>query len=79
MIHSVINWLQCRKRLKLGTLKIIHGHQWEWGGEPWALIHAEVEKSPVFYGHSHCSELLINGVDRQIEFGIPYPLMEKMF
>ena len=57
---------------EIGHAEIIHGHQWKWGGNPWALIHANVEKSPVFYGHSHCSELLINGVQQEIEFGIPY-------
>ena len=33
---------------------------------------SEVEESPVFYGHSHRSELLINGVRQEIEFGRPY-------
>ncbi|WP_342512173.1 metallophosphoesterase [Sporosarcina sp. FSL K6-1522] len=57
---------------EFGGAKVIHGHQWQWGGEPWALIHAEVEGSPVFYGHSHTSALLRNGVQEAIEFGVPY-------
>ena len=56
--------------IEIGKAKIIHGHQWEWGGEPWALIHAEVRNSPVFYGHSHHSALSINGIRQEIEFGI---------
>jgi len=56
----------------IATAKIIHGHQWKWGGEPWALIHAEVNESLVFYGHSHTSKLSRNGVSEAIEFGTPY-------
>jgi len=58
--------------LNIATAKVIHGHQWKWGGEPWALIQAEVDESPVFYGHSHTSKLSRNGVNEAIEFGIPY-------
>ncbi|MBO0586536.1 metallophosphoesterase family protein [Sporosarcina sp. E16_8] len=58
--------------LDISTAKIIHGHQWIWGGEPWALIHAEVNESLVFYGHSHTSKLSRNSVIEEIEFGIPY-------
>lgn len=62
------------EEIDISTAKIIHGHQWEWGGEPWALIHAEVNASPVFYGHSHTSKLSRNGVSEAIEFGIPYDI-----
>ena len=48
MIHYGKNWLLCRKRLKSRYAEIIHGHQWEWGGEPWALINAEV-KNPLSF------------------------------
>ena len=58
--------------VNIATAKIIHGHQWEWGGEPWALIRAEVNESPVFYGHSHMSGLSKNGINEEIRFGIPY-------
>jgi predicted phosphodiesterase len=57
---------------EIAQAKIIHGHQWEWGGKPWSLIHAEVSETPVFYGHSHTSAWSINGVNQQLEFGIPY-------
>jgi predicted phosphodiesterase len=57
---------------EIGTAEVIHGHQWKWGGEPWALIRAEVSGSPVFYGHSHKSSLSQNGVNQEIEFGVPY-------
>ena len=58
--------------IEVGNAEIIHGHQWEWGGEPWALIHAEVNRSPVFYGHSHTSAMSRNGIHEVIEFGVPY-------
>ena len=58
--------------LEVGNAEIIHGHQWKWGGEPWALIHAEVNWSLVFYGHSHTSAMSRNGVHEAIEFGVPY-------
>jgi predicted phosphodiesterase len=58
--------------IEIGDAEIIHGHQWEWGGEPWALIHANVENSLVFYGHSHFSELSIDGVKHEVVFGTPY-------
>lgn len=57
---------------EIAQAQIIHGHQWEWGGEPWSLIQAEVSGTPVFYGHSHTSSWSINGVNQQLEFGIPY-------
>ena len=57
--------------IEIATAKIIHGHQWKWGGEPWALIHAEVNESPCFMGIA-ISRLSRNGVNEEIEFGIPY-------
>ncbi len=61
--------------IELGHAQVIHGHQWQWGGEPWALIHASVEQSLVFYGHSHQSGLSRNDVRQDIEFGIPYSVV----
>lgn len=58
----------------IGESEIIHGHQWQWGGEPWALIQADVRQSPVFYGHSHQSGLSRNGLDVPVEYGVPYPV-----
>lgn len=57
---------------ELGSAQIIHGHQWVWGGDPWMLIHADVDRSPVFYGHSHFSEITIDGVKLSPDFGVPY-------
>ncbi|MBE1553656.1 metallophosphoesterase family protein [Sporosarcina limicola] len=57
---------------EIGHSKVIHGHQWEWGGEPWALIRADVSGSLVFYGHSHTSALSRNGIPQEIEFNVPY-------
>lgn len=62
---------------EIGNAQIIHGHQWQWGGEPWALIHAEVSHSLVFYGHSHLSEMSFDGVKQPIEFGVPYTVEGK--
>lgn len=61
--------------IDIGDARIIHGHQWEWGGNPWSLIHAEVNKSPVFYGHSHYSALAINGVKLKVELNKSYLLL----
>ena len=60
--------------IELEKGQVIHGHQWEWGGEPWSLLQANVESSLVFYGHSHRSSLTIDSVNQQIDFGIPYTL-----
>lgn len=58
----------------IGDAQIIHGHQWKWGGTPWSLIHADINYSPVFYGHSHHSSLSINGVGIKVELNEPYLL-----
>lgn len=58
--------------ITIGNAQVIHGHQWEWGGEPWALIHAEVESSLTFYGHSHQSALTVNREEVLVKFGNPY-------
>ncbi|MFS0576331.1 metallophosphoesterase family protein [Sporosarcina sp. 179-K 3D1 HS] len=64
--------LSMPETFSIGDAKIIHGHQWQWGGDPWSLIHADVDRSPVFYGHSHESGLSRGGVKIPIEFGVPY-------
>ena len=63
--------------VNIASAKIIHGHQWEWGGEPWALIHAEVNESPVFYGHSLFQHYRWMGSIEEIEFGVPYNVSGK--
>lgn len=62
---------------EIANAKIIHGHQWKWGGEPWSLKVLEGGKFPVFYGHSHLSRLSRNGVNEEIEFGIPFDVKGK--
>lgn len=57
---------------EVGHAEIIHGHQWVWGGEPWALIQAEARRSLVFYGHSHKSEISRNNIKVPIDFGKAY-------
>ena len=56
--------------IDIGDARIINGHQWEWGGNPWSLIHADVNKSPVFFGHRHHSSLTVNGIGLNIEFDV---------
>ncbi|MER2088453.1 MAG: metallophosphoesterase [Sporosarcina sp.] len=60
---------------EIADAKVIHGHQWEWGGQPWSLVRAEEHGSPIFYGHSHTSGLLLNGTRQQIEFGVSYDVI----
>lgn len=63
-----------RQEIDIGEAKIIHGHQWKWGGDPWSLVHADINHSPVFYGHSHHSALFINGVEIKVELNKLYIL-----
>ncbi|WP_318617437.1 metallophosphoesterase family protein [Sporosarcina sp. YIM B06819] len=60
--------------IEIGHAQVIHGHQWQWGGQPWSLDYKSVEQSFVFYGHSHQSSLSRNDVRQEIEFGIPYSI-----
>ncbi|MBO1914496.1 hypothetical protein J4G37_57960, partial [Microvirga sp. 3-52] len=34
--------------IELEKAQIIHGHQWKWGGKPWTLLEAKVERPLVF-------------------------------
>lgn len=63
--------------IEMGSAQVIHGHQWQWGGEPWSLVHANVEKPLVFYGHSHQSNLSRNGSHQEVEFGVPYSVVDE--
>lgn len=58
--------------LEIQCAKITHGHQWKWSGEPRLPIYEQVDKSLVFYGHSHTSGLMHNGIHQQITFDVPY-------
>lgn len=63
------------ERMELGAAEIIHGHQFEWGGDPWSLLKAEVTKPLTFYGHSHRSGMICEGVeDEQVNFGKTYKM-----
>ena len=65
------------EKVELGEAELIHGHQWQWGGEPWSLVKADVSKSLTFYGHSHRSGLLRNGHDEgAVLFDHPYDVKD---
>ncbi|MET3575186.1 metallophosphoesterase family protein [Bhargavaea ullalensis] len=52
--------------------EIVHGHQWEWGGDPWTPVYPGNAGDLTFYGHSHESDLSIDGEPIDIGFGVPY-------
>ncbi|MGM9920496.1 MAG: metallophosphoesterase family protein [Bhargavaea sp.] len=61
------------ERIGIGkTAIVIHGHQWEWGGDPWMPVFPETGPDLIFYGHSHDSGLSINNQVEEIGFGVPY-------
>lgn len=62
------------EKIELVNAQVIHGHQWKWGGTPWALLEAKVSRSITFYGHSHASALTVNGIKKEIKFGESYSL-----
>jgi predicted phosphodiesterase len=65
------------EKIELGEAELIHGHQWKWGGEPWALVEAEVSKNLTFFGHSHRSGMLRNGRDEEaVLFDHPYDVKD---
>jgi len=63
--------------MAIGDAQIIHGHQWEWGGDPWALSYADVTSPLTFFGHSHQSALTIDGKRQTVNFGVPYHVDAK--
>ncbi len=56
----------------IGDAEIMHGHQWEWRGNPWTVQHVNYNAPIVFYGHSHRSSLRIDDNEVEIVFGVPY-------
>lgn len=65
------------EKIELGAAEVIHGHQWQWGGEPWSLLEADVSKSVTFYGHSHHSGLRRNGSGEvAVQFNHPYDVKD---
>lgn len=71
--ESLREWIeQLPKQLEIEGATVIHGHQWQWGGNPWSLQQANTVERLVFYGHSHTSMLSIDSVWQTIEFGKSY-------
>lgn len=65
------------EKIELGAAEVIHGHQWQWGGEPWSLLEADVSKNVTFYGHSHHSGLRRNGSGEvAVKFDHPYDVKD---
>ncbi|KZE38017.1 hypothetical protein AV656_03545 [Bhargavaea cecembensis] len=61
------------ERIAIGkSAQVIHGHQWEWGGDPWMPVLPETGPDLIFYGHSHDSGLSIENQVEEIGFGVPY-------
>ena len=66
------------ERIELGAAEVIHGHQFEWGGNPWTMLTADVSKPLTFYGHSHCSGIRREGLeDEQVNFGEIYEIDDR--
>lgn len=57
--------------LSIEGAQVIHGHQWQWGGEPWSLQKAEPQHRLVFFGHSHTSQLSIDGAWQEVHWHKP--------
>ncbi|WP_339250063.1 metallophosphoesterase family protein [Sporosarcina sp. FSL W8-0480] len=64
------------EKIELEEAEVIHGHQWTWGGEPWALLKAETVRPLTFYGHSHKSGLTQSGKEEDVQFEHPYKIGE---
>lgn len=62
------------EKIEIVNAEVIHGHQWAWGGTPWALQEATVSEGITFYGHSHQSGLLIDDKEQPIKFNESYTL-----
>lgn len=54
---------------------VIHGHQWQWGGNPWTLQHADTTARLTFFGHSH--QAALNG--KAISYDVPYDVSQGSF
>lgn len=65
------------ERMKIDYAEVIHGHQWKWGGNPFALIEEDVHSDLTFYGHSHHSALKVDEEKVDINFGFPYDVKNK--
>lgn len=62
------------EKMEIVNAAVIHGHQWSWGGTPWALQQATVSHAITFYGHSHQSGLMIDDKQQPIQLNKSYTL-----
>lgn len=67
---------QFPETITIGDAIVIHGHQWEWGGHPWALVRPDVQAVVTFYGHSHKSGLIRNGRIEQFDWHTPISITD---
>lgn len=66
------------EKMELGMAEVIHGHQWKWGGDPWALVEPELSQPVTFFGHSHTSGLIRDGHKEEVLlYGHPYELGQE--
>lgn len=61
--------------IDLPGAKVIHGHQWEWSGDPWLPTIPVELKELVFFGHSHRSAYYMDGKWNNPQFGRLYNFM----
>lgn len=69
--------LSYKEKMTIIGAEIIHGHQWVWGGEPWQLLYNDATAPLTFYGHSHHSQLTLDGNTEEIQFGKVYQVKEQ--
>src|SRR5690606_10833378 len=66
------------ERIELGAAEVIHGHQFEWGGNPWALLTADGSKPLTVYGHRHRPGIRREELeDEQVNFGEIYEIDDR--
>lgn len=71
--EKVRTWLKSLPEvIAIDGAEVIHGHQWQWGGDPWHLQKANQNKRITFFGHSHTSALCIDGKVQRIDFDARY-------
>lgn len=63
--------------IEIPGAKVIHGHQWEWSGDPWLPTIPFEYNELVFFGHSHRCAYYVDGEWKEPEFGISYDFNSK--
>ncbi|MFC4411315.1 metallophosphoesterase family protein [Chungangia koreensis] len=63
--------------IEIPGAKVIHGHQWEWSGNPWLPFIPFEHNELVFFGHSHRSAYYMDGDWKVPQFGITYEFKGK--